>query len=335
MSKVRKQVDPNRSSAAHKAWATRRKLHPEKFPTPPTRAATKKTLRRTPKEIKPIKDKEEIQPKWHVTSTAQLTTRVSYAKNQRISNFMDQPWVEKYRPVSLSDVIGPVVGYLKAYVRTGSVPLALIFHGPYGDGKTTSAKAFVRDFYVFRGLFKRSATFRDVAHASKVTKDYEGIFPPALYVDASLVKDTFRGLSGVDVIRTRVQNFMKYSVGIWAKFVIIDEADRLGFEAQGALSSLIERYPKTRTIYTTNYLNDMMDRIVSRAAGGVFEFVKPSPRSISARLRKIAKAEHVRIKNSKINEIAKTTPSVRDAIGKLQQECAVLMVVKQNGCRKK
>lgn len=323
-SKVRKQVDPNRSSAAHKAWDTRRKEHPDKFPTPKRAQTNKKPLRRSPKTVKPEKKKEEVQAKYHVTSTATLTARVAYP-SKKISSYMDTPWVEKYRPVSLSEVIGPVVNILKAYVRTGSVPLALIFHGPYGEGKTASAKAFVRDFYVYRGLFKKSATFNDVAHASKVTRDYEGIFPPALFIDASLVKDVFRGMSGVDVIRTRVQNFMKYSVGKWSKFVIVDEADRLGFEAQGALSSLIERYARTRTIYTTNYLEDMMDRIVSRAAGGVLEFQKPTVRSMSARLRKIAKAEHVRIKNSKINEIAKTTPSVRDAIGKLQQECAVLM----------
>jgi len=319
---VRKQVDPNRSDAAHKAWKTRRRQHPEKFGKNPREENSRKRKRKA----RIVDEDEEPEVKWHITSTAELTTHVSYRRNERLTAFVDKPWVEKYRPVSLGDCIGSVVGYLEAFVKTGSIPLALILHGEYGDGKTTCAKAFVRDFYVFRGLFKRAATFHDVACASKVTREYDGIFPPALYVDASLVQDTFRGLSGVEVIRSRVQNFMRYSVGKWIKFVIVDEADRLGFEAQGALSSLIERYPNTRTIYTTNYLNDMMDRIVSRAAGGVFEFKKPQVRSIAAYLRRISKQEKVKIPNNKITEIAKRAPSVRDAVGLLQQQCAVLTV---------
>jgi len=308
---VRNQVDPARSEAAHKAWETRRKQNPEKYGN----AKHKDTKPR--RHPQPAPD-EKPEVKWHVTSSANLTVSVDYRRTEKLSKFIDLPWVEKHRPVSLSDCIGTVIGYLKAYVRTGSIPLALIFHGEYGDGKTTCARAFVRDFFVFRGLFKRSATFKDVVNATKVTREYNGIFPPSLYIDATL--------SDVEIIRTRVQNFMRYSVGKWPKFVIIDEADRLGFIAQGALSSLIERYPKTRTIYTTNYLNDMMDRIVDRATGGVFEFTKPQPRSIAARLGRIAKAEKTTVKRAKLLEIAKKAPSVRAAVGLLQQECALLTV---------
>lgn len=328
---VRNQVDPSRSNAAKKAWATRRRENPEKYGKS-KRPGTPRTPITPSKASKVALDNEA---KWHVTSTRELTVKVGYSRTQKISDYIDEPWVEKYRPVSLGDALGSVVGILKAYVRTGSVPLALIFHGPYGCGKTASARAFVRDFYVFRGLFKRTATFNDVIHASKVTEEYNGIFPPALFIDATLVRDTFRGISGVDVIRTRVQNFMKYSVGKWPKFVILDEADRLGFEAQGALSSLIERYPRTRTIYTTNALDGIMDRIVSRAAGGVIEFQKPSPRSIAGLLARIAKQEHVRVPPTKLRHIAKTAPSVRDAIGMLQQESAILMVTKQNGRKRR
>lgn len=333
---VRKQMDPNRSEAAKKAWDTRRREHPEKFPPPKDvrRSSKPRKPRRSPREVTSSEEKV-VQPKWHVTSRSKMTVTVGYSRNQKISSFIDKPWVEKYRPVSLADVIGPVVPCLKAYVRTGCVPLAMVFHGDYGTGKTTSAKAFVRDFYVFRGLFRRTATFQDVVHASKVTKDYTGIFPPALFIDATLMRDSFRGLSGVDVIRSRVQNFMKYSVGKWPKFVILDEADRMGFEAQGSLSSLIERYPNTRTLYTTNHLDGIMDRIVSRASGGVLEFKKPQPRSVAAHLRRITKAEHMRVTDRKLLEIAKKAPSVRDAVGMLQQECAILMVMKQDRRRKK
>lgn len=321
---VRKQVDPNRSEAAKKAWATRRRENPEKYgKSKESNARRKDVSRRAPKTVAP-EEPEKEQVKWHLTSRASTTVHVGYSFGSKISSFIDKPWVEKYRPVSLKDVVGDVVEYLKAFVMTGSVPLSMIFHGEYGDGKTTCAKAFVRDFYVARGLFKRTATFRDITNATNMKPKYEGMFPLALYIDADLVGSG--GMSGVEVIRTRVQNFMKYWSGKWHKFVIIDEADRLGFEAQGALSSLIERYSRTRTIYTTNYLDDIMDRIVSRSAGGVFEFVKPKPVSIAAYLNKICKAERVSVSRAKLMEIAKSSPSVRDAVGMLQQECALLKV---------
>ncbi|MDH5634560.1 MAG: hypothetical protein OEY30_01900, partial [Candidatus Bathyarchaeota archaeon] len=322
---VRTQIDPTRSAAAEKAWETRRKLHPEKYGQK-GEGKSRERVKRQKRATVPrrVEESEAPKPKWHLTSTSKLTVAVSYPKRTlKLNRFIDKPWVEKFRPNSLNEMVGTVVGLLKAYVQTGSIPQALIFHGEYGDGKTTAARCMVRDFYVLRGLFKRTATFNDVIHASKITREYEGIFPPALFIDATLVRDSFSGLSGVDVVRTRVQNFMKYSVGKWPKFVILDEADRLGFEAQGALSSLIERYPNTRTIYTTNFLDDIMDRIVSRAAGGVLEFEKPQPRSIASFLHRVVKIQEVKVPPKKLMEIATRAPSVRDAVGMLQQECAV------------
>jgi len=321
----RRQVDPARSDAANKAWETRRRLNPAKFGSgrDSNTAETKpsRKVEGTPTETKEVK--------WHLTSASELNLAVKYSKAQRLTEFDDfRPWTEKFRPISLNDCLGSVVNILKAFVRTGSIPLALIFHGEYGCGKTTCAKAFVRDFYVFRGLFHRDATFLDVSRATKVSREFDGIFPPALFVDATLVRDQQQ--SAVEVIRTRIQNFMMYSVGKWIKFIIIDEADRLGFEGQSMLSSLIEKYPNTRTIYTTNYLDDIMDRIVSRAAGGVLEFKKPESKQIVPYLRGISKIQKIRPTDNKLLEIAKRAPSIRDAVGLLQQECAILQVTRQD-----
>ena len=55
------------------------------------------------------------------------------------------PWVEKYRPQTLDDVVGQkhIVSRLKQYVEEGSMP-NLMFTGPAGVGKTTSALALVK-----------------------------------------------------------------------------------------------------------------------------------------------------------------------------------------------
>src|SRR2546426_6058628 len=61
---------------------------------------------------------------------------------------MKEIWVEKYRPASLDAIVGQeeVVSRLKAYVRAGNLP-HLLFAGPAGTGKTTSAIVLARDLF--------------------------------------------------------------------------------------------------------------------------------------------------------------------------------------------
>ncbi|MFQ6064219.1 MAG: AAA family ATPase [Candidatus Bathyarchaeia archaeon] len=228
------------------------------------------------------------------------------------------PFVEKWRPVSLEDLVGDTsVEKLKAFVKSGSFPLAMVFHGEFGTGKTTAAKAMVRDYYVRMGLFQPEATFSDVRNATRVTRQYEGIFPPVLYVDASVTRD-------IDTIRNLVRNFMRTKApGGLVKFVIFDEADRLGYDAQGALRVLLEKYPNTRTVYTTNELHKIDPAIRSRAAGGVLAFKYPPVEQVTTYLKNIAEKEGMAISDEKLREIAAESESVREAVGALGTEIAL------------
>src|SRR5271157_34146 len=63
-------------------------------------------------------------------------------------NIEDIAWTEKYRPSKLDEVIGQdaIVQRLKAFVKTKSFP-NIIFAGPAGVGKTTSAIALAKELY--------------------------------------------------------------------------------------------------------------------------------------------------------------------------------------------
>ena len=63
-------------------------------------------------------------------------------------SLMEQIWIEKYRPNNLSEVVGQeaVTTRLKNYVKESSMP-HLLFAGPAGIGKTTSALALARELF--------------------------------------------------------------------------------------------------------------------------------------------------------------------------------------------
>ena len=61
---------------------------------------------------------------------------------------MEDIWIEKYRPKILDDIAGQseIIERLKAYVKIKNVP-HLMFAGPAGTGKTTSALALAKEVF--------------------------------------------------------------------------------------------------------------------------------------------------------------------------------------------
>src|ERR1700690_2897519 len=61
--------------------------------------------------------------------------------------------VERHRPQTLSDIVGQdnVVAVLRGFVKRKNMP-NLMLSGDSGVGKTSSALAFIRDFYAEFGI---------------------------------------------------------------------------------------------------------------------------------------------------------------------------------------
>jgi replication factor C subunit 2/4 len=68
--------------------------------------------------------------------------------NEIVTTEKKIPWVDKYRPSKLSDVVyqDEVVKILKTTLETGNLP-HLLFYGPPGTGKTSSILAMAMELY--------------------------------------------------------------------------------------------------------------------------------------------------------------------------------------------
>ena len=179
---------------------------------------------------------------------------------------MKELWVEKYRPKSLDEVVGQeeIVERLKAYAKTGNLP-HLLFAGPAGTGKTTSAIALARDMF---GEDWRQNYFELNSSDER----------------------------GIDTVRTKVKEIARLAPfgGTNFKIIFLDEADNLTADAQAALRRTMETYSKTsRFILSANYSSRLIEPIQSRAA--VFRFRPLKPDAIAEYIGRIAKAEKLKI----------------------------------------
>ena len=155
---------------------------------------------------------------------------------------MSGPWVEKYRPQSLDDIVGQehIINRLKKYVGEESMP-NLMFTGPAGVGKTTTALALVKSIL---GEYWRQNF---------------------LELNASDAR-------GIDTVRNDIKNFCRLKpVGAPFRIIFLDEVDNMTKDAQHALRREMEMYTKTASfILSCNYSSKIIDPIQSRCA--IFRF---------------------------------------------------------------
>jgi replication factor C small subunit len=225
-------------------------------------------------------------------SLADLPPKPYYAALglRRIGAAMKEIWVEKYRPKTLDEVVGQdeIVERLKAYAATKNLP-HLLFAGPPGTGKTTSAMALARDMF---------------------GEDWRQNYYELNSSDER----------GIDVVRSKIKEIARLAPfgGTTFKIIFLDEADNLTADAQAALRRTMETYSKTsRFILSANYSSRLIEPIQSRTA--VFRFRPLKPEAIREYLTRIAKAEKLKITDDGIDALIYiASGDMRRAVNSLQ-----------------
>ena len=200
------------------------------------------------------------------------------------------PWTEKYRPKSLSEVVGQdeTVKSLSAFVGAKNMPNMLLA-GPPGIGKTTATLALARDLY---------------------GDNLEG----------NLLELNASDERGIGIVRGKIKDFAR-SISmkdVPFKLIFLDEADALTPDAQHALRRTMEIYSSvTRFILSANYSSKIIEPIQSRCA--VFRFLPLTDAQIHKMIKHIAKKEGLEVDEKAGEAIAYVSGGdMRKAINALQ-----------------
>jgi len=213
-----------------------------------------------------------------------------------MENYIDLPWVEKYRPSDLNSIISheDILNTLKNLINNNKLP-HLIFYGPPGTGKTTTILACAKKIY--------GENYKSIILELNGS-DERGI---------SVVREHIKEFSNTEIMLSQIMNIKcKY------KLVILDEADSMTIDAQFALRRVIENCSNnTRFCIICNYLTKIIPGIQSRCA--VLKFSPIQFDDHYKYINNIIDLEKINISDDCINNIIKISEGdMRKSINILQ-----------------
>lgn len=201
------------------------------------------------------------------------------------------PWIEKYRPKKLENVIGnsEIIKHFKHIAKTGTLQHLLLTGRP-GIGKTTSVICLARELlgeHIKMGFLELNASDQ----------------------------------RGIDTVRNDILTFCKKKITLppdRQKIIFLDEVEAMTAVAQQALLRTIEKYThNTRFILACNSSASLIDALQSRCI--LRRFLKIKDEEMYLLLQNICEKENVKYDTSGLKAIIITANGdVRSAVNCLQ-----------------
>ncbi|KAK2065841.1 replication factor C [Colletotrichum caudatum] len=212
-----------------------------------------------------------------------------------------QPWVEKYRPKTLSDVTAQdhTVTVLQRTLQASNLP-HMLFYGPPGTGKTSTVLALAKELYGPEMIKSRVLELN--------ASDERGI---------SIVREKVKDFARMQLTNPTNEYKKRYPCPPF-KIIILDEADSMTQDAQSALRRTMETYSKiTRFCLICNYVTRIIDPLASRCSK--FRFKSLDQGNAKKRLQDIAENEGVQLEDGAVDALIKCSEGdLRKAITYLQ-----------------
>jgi len=202
-------------------------------------------------------------------------------------------WTEKYRPDTLSEVVGQdeITDRLEAFVEKKSIP-HMLFAGPAGTGKTTCAVSLAKDLY---------------------GDEWKQNF---METNASDER-------GIDVVRDKIKDFARTKpINADYKIIFLDEADALTPDAQQALRRTMEQFSDNcRFILSCNYSSKIIDPIQSRCA--VFRYNRLEEDEVKEYIQRLGEKESFKISKDAIDAIMRVSSGDLRRVTNILQTAAI------------
>ncbi|GFE52941.1 replication factor C subunit [Babesia ovis] len=226
------------------------------------------------------------------------------------------PWVEKYRPAKLDDIVFQThaVTTMRHIVDSYDMP-HMIFHGPPGTGKTSAALAIARQIYGPEGMKERVLELN--------ASDERGI---------NVVRERIKTYTRLNISSNRINPQTGRAMPNF-KMIILDEADMITPDAQAALRRIIENFSNiSRFILICNYLHKIIGPIYSRCSA--FHFKPISMEAQVERLRFICQSEQLECEDSALEFLTRVSQGdMRRSVTILQSTASLFNNVTEEAVR--